>query len=113
MPNLGYILKLNLEKIRKCEICAEAKFAKKLFHSIDQNTEPLGLINRDLHDLKFAPIRDVKKYFITFIDDCTRYCNLYLLNSKDKAVNMFLTYKAEVEKQLKKNIKILKTDQGL
>ena len=51
-------------------------------------------------------------YFITFIDDCTRYCYVYLLNSKDEAMNMFLTYKAEVKNQLNKNIKILKSDRG-
>ena len=33
-------------------------------------------------------------------------------NSKDEAMNMFLTYKAEVENQLNKNIKILKFDRG-
>ena len=54
------------------------------------------------------PTRGGKKYFITFIDDCTRYCYVYLLNSKDEAINMFTTYKAEVENQLNKKIKILK-----
>ena len=58
------------------------------------------------------PTRGQKKYFIIFIDDCTRYCYVYLLNSKDEAMNIFITYKAEVENQLNKNIKILKSDQG-
>ena len=58
------------------------------------------------------PTRGEKKYFITFIDDCIRYCYVYLLNSKDEAMNMFITYKAEVENQLNKNIKILKSDRG-
>ena len=74
LSNLVYIPKLNLEEIRKCEICVEAKFVKSSFHSIDQNTKPLGLIYSDLCDLKFAPTRGGKKYFIIFIDDCTRYC---------------------------------------
>ena len=58
------------------------------------------------------PTRGDKKYFITFIDDCTRYCYVYLLNSKDEAMNMFIIYKVEVENQLNKNIKILKSDRG-
>jgi len=82
LSNLGYIPKLNLEEIRKCEICVEAKFAKNSFHSIDRNTELLGLIHSDLCDLKFAPTRGKKKYFIIFIDDCTRYCYGYLLTVK-------------------------------
>ena len=44
LSNLGYIPKLNLEEIRKCEICVGAKFAKNSFHSIDRNTEPLWFI---------------------------------------------------------------------
>ena len=91
LSNLGYIPKLNLEEIRKCEICVEAKFAKNSFHSIDRNTELLGLIHSDLSDS-----RSGKKYFISFIDDCTRYCYMYLLNSKDEAMNMFLTIKPKL-----------------
>ena len=72
-----------------------------------KNTEPLGLIHSDLCDLKFAPTRGGKRYFITFIDDCTKYCYVYLLNSKDKTMSMFITYKAEIENQLNKNVKIL------
>ena len=83
---------------------------KNSFHSIDRNTEPLGSIHSGLCDLKFMPTRGGKKYFITFIDDCTRHCYVYLLNSKDEVMNMFITYKAEVENQLNKNIKILKSD---
>jgi len=37
---------------------------------------------------------------------------VYLLNSKDEALSMFIIYKAEVENQLNKNIKILKSDRG-
>ena len=76
LSNVGYIHKLNLKEIRKCEICVEAKFAKNSFHSIDRNTEPLGLIHSDLCGLKFTPTRGRKKYFITFIDDYT-ICLLY------------------------------------
>jgi len=72
LSNVGYIPKLKLEEIYKCEICVEAKFAKNSFHSIDRNTEPLEIIHSDLCDLKFTLTRDGKKYFITFIDDCTR-----------------------------------------
>ena len=39
LSNLGYISKLNLEEIRKCEIYVEAKYAKGSFHSINQNTD--------------------------------------------------------------------------
>jgi hypothetical protein len=51
-----------------------------------------------------------KMYFITFIDDCTRLCYVYLLKSKDEALNYFKIYKAELENQLEKKIKRLRSD---
>jgi len=38
-----------------------------------------------------------KKYYITFVDDCFRFTEVYLLSSKDEAIDKFLIYKAEVE----------------
>ena len=49
---------------------------------------------------------------MTLIDDCTRLCHMYLLKSKDEALYYFKIYKAEVENQLEKNIKLLRTHRG-
>ena len=85
LSNVGYIHKLNLEEIPSVRYVLKPSSRKNSFHSIDRNTEPLGLIHSDLCDFKFMPIRGEKKYFITFIDDCTRYCYVYPLNSKNEA----------------------------
>jgi transposase InsO family protein len=53
-----------------------------------------------------------KRYFMTFIDDCTRFCYIYLLKSKDEALHYFKIYKAEVENQLERKIKRLLSDRG-
>jgi hypothetical protein len=34
--------------------------------------------------------RGGKRYYITFIDDYSRYTRVYLQNSKDEAENMFI-----------------------
>ena len=52
------------------------------------------------------------KYFITFIDDYSRYMYLYLLHSKNEALDSFKVFKAEVEKQCGKQIKIVRSDRG-
>ena len=56
--------------------------------------------------------RGDKKYFITFIDDCTHFCYVYLLRSKDEALDAFKIYKNEVENQLGKWIKAIRSDRG-
>jgi hypothetical protein len=38
-----------------------------------------------------------QRYFMTMIDDASRYCYVYLLKTKDEAPNCFKTYKAEVK----------------
>jgi transposase InsO family protein len=53
-----------------------------------------------------------KKFFMTLIDDCTRFCYIYLLKSKDEALQYFKIYKAEVENQLERNIKRIRSDRG-
>lgn len=112
LANLGLIPKFEVNQNHKCETCVEAKMAKKPFHTVNRSTEPLGLIHTDLCDFKSYPTRNGKKYFITFIDDCTRYCYVYLLTSKDEAITAFTIYKAEVENQLSKKIKMLRSDRG-
>jgi hypothetical protein len=42
---------------------------------------------------------------MTLIDDATRFCSVYLLKTKDEALNCFKIYKAEIEAQLEKKIK--------
>jgi transposase InsO family protein len=53
-----------------------------------------------------------KRYFLTFINDSTRFCYVYLLKTKDEAFNYFKIYKAEVENQLERKIKRLRSDRG-
>jgi transposase InsO family protein len=53
-----------------------------------------------------------QRYFMTMIDDASRYCFVYLLKTKDKALNYFKTYKAEVENQLEKKTKHFRSDRG-
>jgi len=56
--------------------------------------------------------REGKIYFVTFIEDFSRYTKLYLFRSKDEVYNMFLLYKTKVENQLNKKIKRVRFDRG-
>ena len=56
--------------------------------------------------------RGGKKFYVTFIDDYIRFTRVYLLRNKDEAFDMFLSYKAEVENQLDRKIKRIRSDRG-
>ena len=82
------------------------------FQNVERLTEPLDLIHSDICDLKFVQTRGGNKYFITFVDDSNKYCYVYLLKNKDKAIEEFVLYKNEVENQLNKKIKVIRSDRG-
>jgi hypothetical protein len=73
---------------------------------------PLDLIHFDLCELNGILTKGCKRYFITFIDDSTRFCYVHLLKSKYETLHYFKTYKAEVENQLERKIKRLRSDRG-
>ena len=56
--------------------------------------------------------RHGKRYFITFIDDYSRYTYVFPLKTKDEAFETFKTYKAEVENKLSLKIKSIRSDRG-
>ena len=51
-------------------------------------------------------------YFITFIDDYTRYGHVYLISHKSDALNCFKSYLIMVENLLDRTVKALRTDRG-
>ena len=79
---------------------------------MSRETKLLGLIHSNLGDLKQTMTRGGKKFYMTFIDDYSRFTKVYLLRNKDKAFDMFLIYKAEVENQLDRKIKKIRAGRG-
>ncbi|GKD45945.1 pol polyprotein [Tanacetum coccineum] len=106
------ILNFYIDSKYKCETCVEAKLTRSSFKSVKRKTEPLDMIHTDICDLKSLPTKGGNKYFITFIDDCTKYCYVYLLKSKDEAIDKFVLYKTEVDNQLGRKIKVVRSDRG-
>nr|GEY43916.1 zinc finger, CCHC-type [Tanacetum cinerariifolium] len=87
----------------KCKTCMLTKITKKPFQNVKRETKVLELIHIDLCDLHATPSLGNKKYFVTFIDDASRFCYVYLLHSKDET---------KVELQQESLIKRFKTDRG-
>ena len=52
------------------------------------------------------------RFFLTFIDDFSHYGYLYLIKEKSNVLNKFKVFKLEVEKQLEKIIKIVRSYRG-
>jgi hypothetical protein len=113
LANMNLILKFNVVKGSKCHMCVQSKQPRKPHKAAEaRNLAPLELLHSDLCKMNGDLTKDGKRYFMTFIDDYTRFCYVYLLKTKDEALNYFKDYKAEVENQLKRKIKRLRSDRG-
>ena len=112
MKTLGLINNIDYSGLSKCQICATSKLTRKTCGSVTRETKLLELIHSDLGDLKQNMTRGGKKFYVTFIDDYSRFTRVYLLRNKDEAFDMFLSYKAKVENQLDRKIKRIRSDRG-
>ena len=78
----------------------------------ERANELLGLIHSDICGLLSSTAREGFQYFITFIDNFSRYGYVYLMKHKSKSFEKFKVFKNEVQNQLGKNIKTLRSDGG-
>lgn len=74
--------------------------------------QPFDLIHSDVWGM--APITSHAnyKYFVTFIDDYSRFTWIYFLHSKDELFSVFKLFHAYIQTQFSANIKILRSDNG-
>jgi hypothetical protein len=88
------------------------KITSAPFPKAERSKEPLAIIYSVICGPMSTPTKGQKVNFITFIDDYSRYGHIYLLKQKLEGFYAFKTYKIEVQNQLNKTIKILRTDRG-
>ncbi|XP_020590476.1 uncharacterized protein LOC110031568 [Phalaenopsis equestris] len=110
LVNEGVLSTLNFADFETCIDCIKGKQTNKSKKGAKRSTNLLEIIHTDI----CCPDMDIvsPKYFVTFIDDYSRYMYLYLLRSKDKTLDAFKIFKAEVENQCGKQIKIVRSDRG-
>lgn len=97
-----------------CVTCAKSKISVKPFPkiSLSQANEPLSLVHTDI----CGPINKTSaggaRYFITFIDDYSRYTFVYFLKTRDQVFEIFKDFVTFVEKQCEKKSKTIRSDNG-
>ena len=102
------------KEINFCESCVEGKHHRRHFPTIGgkRSVEPLGLVHSDVCGKISTESLSGAEYFLTFIDDTTRYVWVYVLKRKDQVFERFLEWKALVEKSTGRKLKALRTDNG-
>ncbi|TYJ98400.1 gag/pol protein [Cucumis melo var. makuwa] len=73
---------------------------------------PLELVHSDLCGPMNVKARGGYEYFISFIDDYSRYDHVYLIQNKSDSFETLKEYKAEVENESGKTITTLRLDRS-
>ena len=92
--------------------CIKGKQTKHTKKSAIRSSEFLEIIHSNICGPFNAPSFIKEKYFITFVDDFSHYTYIYLLHEKSQAVESLAVYITVVERQLERNVKIIRSDKG-
>ena len=102
---------VNTHSLSFCDACQYGKLHQFHFPVTEIKTRaPLELIHADLWGLASMPSKDGYKYYISFVDNFTRYCWIFPLTLKSEALDTFKHYKLLVEKQFSLSIKTIQSD---
>ena len=101
-------------KLSFCEPCVSGKHHRSQFPAkcSERSSQPLGLVHSDVCGKMSTQSLSGAEYFLTFIDDKTRYVWVYVLKHKHEVFERFLEWKAMVEKSTGQKLRTLRTDNG-
>ena len=110
LVNDGILSTLDFADFENYVDCIKGKQTNKFKTNAKRSSHLLEIIHTNIccPDMGASSLR----YFIAFIDDYSLYMYLYLLHSKDEALDTFKVFKAKVEKHCGKQIKIVRLDRG-
>ena len=97
-----------------CPACMDGKQTRHPFPQTvsSRRSLPLELVHSDLHGPISVPTANGYRYWITFIDDASRYQRVWLLHKKSEAFSAFKQFKSWAEKQTGNALKALRDDKG-
>ena len=113
LQDAGLLDQFDFESIDTCESCLRGKMTKAPFKKKGERaSDLLSLIHSDVCGPMSTSARGGFLYFVTFTDDFSRYGYVYLIRHKSETFEKFKEFKNEVENQLNKKIKVLRSDRG-
>ena len=95
LVNDGVLSTSDFANFETCVDCIKGQQTNKLKIGAKRSSNLLDIIHTDICCLNMEASNT--RYFITFIDDYSRYMYLYLLHSKDEALDAFKVFNAKVE----------------
>jgi len=100
-------------KLEFCEHCVLGKQRRVKFGTAIHNTKGiLDYVHSDVWGSAKTPSIGGRHYFVTFVDDFSRRVWVFTMKNKNDVLGIFLKWKAQVQNQTGRKIKVLLTDNG-
>ena len=103
----------NLADLRECKTCLAGEMTRAPFTKRESLASDLLEI---VHSDVCGPVRvnslAVARFFITFIDDRSRWCQIYFMKNKSEVIDKFKEFKCMAENLTGQRIKALQSDNG-
>ncbi|RVW66051.1 Retrovirus-related Pol polyprotein from transposon TNT 1-94 [Vitis vinifera] len=97
----------------RCDICELAKSHCVSFPLIlNKSPFPFMVIHSDVWGPSKVPTLSGSRWFVTFIDDCTRMTWLCLMKTKDEVNLLFQNFHKMIETQYNAKVRVLRSDNG-
>nr|KYP33098.1 Retrovirus-related Pol polyprotein from transposon TNT 1-94 [Cajanus cajan] len=119
-PSFSYVKRLFLSLFTccnisdfKCETCVMAKSHRVIFPINNSRANaPFSIVHSDVWGPAPIPTHNGMRWFVTFVDDCTRMTWLYLLKHKSDVCDIFQVFHKMITTQFDTQIKIIRSDNG-
>ncbi|XP_010263164.1 PREDICTED: uncharacterized protein LOC104601508 [Nelumbo nucifera] len=97
----------------QCNTCILAKSHRTIYPlSMNKSRVPFALICSDVWGPSLVTTVSGFRWFVIFVDDCTRMTWLYLLKHKDEVLTVFQSFHMMVKTQFTSQIQVLRSDNG-
>ncbi|KAK2990476.1 hypothetical protein RJ640_008935 [Escallonia rubra] len=103
---LSPLAKVNLQTY---EACLAGKACRKPFEKAVRATQSFELVHSDICGPMGVKARHGASYFLTLMDDYTRYGYVYMISHRYEALDCFKRFVAKVENEKEKSLKTLCT----
>lgn len=118
-PSFGYLRYLfpdlfshQTQELR-CETCILAKNHRVCYSpSLNKTSVPFSLVHSDVWGPSPITTPSGYRWFVIFVDDCTRMTWLYLMKTKDEVFSIFQAFHTMVQTQFSAKLQVLRSDNG-
>ncbi|KAG3021508.1 hypothetical protein PC121_g24862 [Phytophthora cactorum] len=113
----GYGTGINMTSVKQWELCDGCALGKQtrvsyMKSSPNRAKQVLEVIHSDVCGPMQTSTFSGKRYFVTFTDDKSHFCVVYLLRNKSEVADKFAEFVAMAETQTGKRVKTLRSDNG-